>query len=400
MLRALVTITFFCMALPAAAATPDPDEILASGKFAEGIVALEAHLKQQPKDDKARFGLGLIQFVQSAQSLIQRYSIYGVQTRGNAQLQEILAVQSAPKEPLTYPLVRQITQEWLDDLSRIDETLSRIESEEVKLALHVGRIPLSLTRNGGPTVTLLPLLRDFRLGPPSREADFEIVFDRADVDWLRGYCHILRAIGEMILSHDSQGLFDVIAHRIFKHVKTPHEFLLEPRRSSNQGWWDWEEIADIIAAIHMIRFPVIEPKRMIVALDHLEHTLSFSREMWKRVLAETDDDHEWIPNPKQNGAINVNVSQEMIDNWLQAVDEAESVLKGKKLVPFWRGNPTRGVNVRRVFLEPTQLDLVLWIQGTAATPYLEVGESSSPDTWERINRAFGGRFFGFGFWFN
>ena len=400
MLKSLFPIAVVLIALPVWAAAPDADGILTSGRFAEGIVAFEAHLKEQPKDDVARFGLGAIQFVQGIERLGQKLAVYEPQTRGNPDLREIFPVPPAPSESLSYPMVRKILQEWQDDLARVDATLEQIENEQVKLTLHVGKVPLNVAGGGARTLTLLPLLRNFRLGAPGREADFVITFDRADVDWLRGYCHVMLAIGEIGLAYDGQGVFDVFAHRLFKHVKTPHEFLLEPNRNPNQGWFDIEEISDVIAAIHMLRFPLVEPKRMAVALGHFELTLSLSRQMWKRTLAETDDDREWIPNPKQKGAINIPVTQEMIDNWLRAVDEMESILQGKKLLPFWRGKLTRGVNLRRVFLEPMPLDLVLWVQGTAATPYLEEGEQTRPDTWQQINRSFGGQLIGFGFWFN
>ena len=122
--------------------------------------------------------------------------------------------------------------------------------------------------------------------------------------------------------------------------------------------------------------------------------------MWKRVMAETDNDNEWIPNPRQKGAINSPVTQAMVESWLKAVDEVELVLQGKKLIPFWRGKVTRGINVRKIFLEPTTLDLVLWVQGTAATPYLEEGELTLPETWQDFNRPFGGQLMGFGIYFN
>jgi hypothetical protein len=53
-----------------------------------------------------------------------------------------------------------------------------------------------------------------------------------------------------------------------------------------------------------------------------------------------------------------------------------------------------------VFTEPTQFDLVLWIQGSAATPYLEKGELTRPDVWREIERAFAGDFLGYAVWFN
>ncbi len=399
--RNLVAITLIWMTAPAWGAAPDVDALLSSGKFDEGVAVLEAHLKVEPKDDVSRLGLGVTQFVSAVQRLGQKLAVYGPRPRfafvvGGPAIAEV----PAPAEPLTYPTLRKINQEWLDDLARIEATLAKITSEEVKLPLHVGRVTMNLGTAETRSLTLLPILQQFRLGTAGREADFVIAFDRADVDWMRGYCHLLSALSEMMLAYDGQELFDVAAHRLFQHAKTPHAFLLEPNRPPNNGWFQFEDIADAVALIHMLRFPLVEPKRMEAALKHVEQTLSLSRQMWKRVLAETDNDREWIPGPKQKGAINIPVTQEIVDNWLRALDEAEQIVQGKKLIPFWRGKPTRGVNLRKVFLEPRQLDIVLWIQGTAATPYLEEGELTKPDTWQQINRAFGGQFLGFGFWFN
>jgi len=97
----------------------------------------------------------------------------------------------------------------------------------------------------------------------------------------------------------------------------------------------------------------------------------------------------------------------MIDSWLETVGEAEKVLQGKALIPFWRGKMEgRGLNLRRVFLEPpAAFEPIEWVQGTAATPYLEKGpltKLSDPRLGTRLNTAFGGPFnvVGFGFWFN
>ena len=388
----------FCVSV--SAATPDADAILSSGKFEEGVVSLEAHLKEQPQDDVARFGLGAVRFVSAVQKVGQKLAVYGPQPNLSLLTTPALANVPAPPELLTYERLRQINREWLEDLARVEATLAKITSEELKLPLHVGRVTMNLGTVEARSLTLLPVLRQFQLTPNGREADFVIAFDRADVDWLRGYCHLLSALSEIMLAYDGQGLFDVAAHRLFQHAKIPHEFLLEPNRTPQGGWFQFEEIADVVAFIHMLRFPLVEPKRMLVALAHIEQTLSLSRSMWKRIQAETDNDREWIPGSKQKGAINIRVTQEMVDNWLRALDEAEQIVQGKKLLPFWRGKPTRGVNMRKVFLEPRQLDIVLWVQGTAATPYLEEGELTQPDTWQQINRAFGGQFLGFGAWFN
>jgi len=402
--KTMIPLSIFLMALgmslPAFGAAPDADAFLSSGKFDEGVAALEAHLKVQPQDDVSRLGLGVTQFVSAVQRLGQKLAVYGPRPGFAFAGTPAIAEVPAPAEALTYPTLRKINQEWLNDLTRIEATLAKITSEDLKLPLHVGRVTMNLGTAETRSLTLLPILQQFRLGTAGREADFVIAFDRADVDCLRGYCHLLSALSEVMLAYDGQELFDVAAHRLFQHAKTPHAFLLEPNRDRNVGWWSFEDIADAVAMIHMLRFPLVEPKRMEVALAHIEQVLSLSRQMWKRIQAETDNDREWIPGSKQNGALNIEVTREMVDAWLRALGEAEQIVQGKKLIPFWRGKPTRGVNLRKVFLEPRRLDIVLWVQGTDATPYLEEGELTKPDTWQQINRAFGGQFLGFGAWFN
>jgi hypothetical protein len=130
-----------------------------------------------------------------------------------------------------------------------------------------------------------------------------------------------------------------------------------------------------------------------------------AREMWKQYGAETDDDQEWIPNAKQTGVLQVKVTQDMIDAWLKTLDNAEAVLKGEKLIPFWRAEITdRGVNLKRAFMESKTLDIVLWVQGPGAAPFLEKGtitELAEERTLNRLSTIFGGsNFFGFAFWFN
>ena len=137
------------------------------------------------------------------------------------------------------------------------------------------------------------------------------------------------------------------------------------------------------------------------ALHHLQEVTKLSRQSWKAILAETDDDHEWIPNPKQTGVFRgAKVSEEMVRRWFAFLDEADAILAGKKLVPFWRDAGGRGVNFQRVFTEPTTFDLILWIQGTGATPNLEKGTITDPEFWKTTDRVFRGEFLGFAIWFN
>src|SRR5262249_55268953 len=113
--------------------------------------------------------------------------------------------------------------------------------------------------------------------PPPAAADvtdekakeFVIAFDRGDVAWLRGYCHLLSAMAEVFLAHDSQELFNHSAHLAFAQPESPFSFL-KHRAGKNPREDDIGEIVDLIATIHLIRLPVIEPRRMLSALEHLE----------------------------------------------------------------------------------------------------------------------------------
>ena len=117
-------------------------------------------------------------------------------------------------------------------------------------------------------------------------------------------------------------------------------------------------------------------------------------------MAETDDDHEWIPGPKQkNGAFSdMPVSQEIVDEWLAALDDFDAVLDGKLLIPYWRFD--QGLNLRKVFFEPRTFDLVLWFTGHAAAPYVEAGPVMSDEVWRKRSEIFGGNFPGYAVWFN
>jgi hypothetical protein len=148
-------------------------------------------------------------------------------------------------------------------------------------------------------------------------------------------------------------------------------------------------------------FPLHDAERLRSAHGHLQAVIAQSRLSWQAIEAETDDEREWVPNERQQGVIpGVRVTRPIIDGWREFLDEADQLLAGKKLVPHWRGAEGTGVNLRRVFLEPRQFDLVLWVHGAAAAPYLERGATTSREHWQRLEQLFGGNFIGFAIWFN
>ncbi len=389
-----------CSRNAVAAELPLVERFLHAGQLAEGQQALNAELQKNPADDQARFGLGTLQFLRAVEHLGQSLHRYGLRSDRGQQLGvpflRLPVPVNAQPETLTYPAARKILETLIADLQAAETALAAVRDDQVKLPLRLAAVRLDLDGDGNPEDPLATVLNRYmggRSGMPAG-ADLRIVFDRGDVAWLRGYCHLLMAFGEIALAHDGRTLFDHTAHVFFANVDTPYPFLKDAADSL-----EWN-VVDVIAAIHLIRLPVCEPARLQTALGHLEQMLALSQESWKQILAETDDDHEWIPNPKQRGVLGIAVPQEMVDGWLQFIGETEKILAGKILVPFWRGRESRGVNLRRVFMEPRAFDLVLWVQGTAASPYLEQGQLTDARVWERLQRVFRGEFIGFAIWFN
>ncbi len=404
----LVAITAVYLQPTNAAIAPLPDPYLTSGRLAEGEKALGDYLQNSPRDDKTRFGLGVIQFMHGTERLLQSLYHYGmIQNPLSDTIPFVrLPVPKNPKpQTLTYDGLQQIFQTWIDDLATVRTTLEPIKDQHLKLALRVGLIRLDFDGNGkAEDKEMLWQIFNAVTGARVTEKDaqqFLIAFDRGDALWLQGYTHVLGAIGEFLRAYDSRELFASCAHLFFQSVDTPHKFLLShPKRDPNDYRAYNFEIIDLISAVHLSKFPLVEPQRMLTVLNHMKSVISLSRESWKSILAETDNDHEWIPNPKQQSAIpQVRVTDAMVKSWLNSLDEITFILDGKKNLPFWRDEKL-SIDFTRIFTEPRTFDLMSWIQGTAATHYLKKGNITDPAVWDEMFSAFGSNLFGFVIWFN
>jgi len=411
------SLTFFlflvavvrCLPLAASSADEPPfvEKYLLAGKLEEGEQALLAHLAKNEQDDQARFGLGVLQFCQAIDHLGQSLYRYGAGTE-DFFLNDMVPFLRMPvpenkdAEEVKSRDVRAILQTIIDDLSAADETLERIGSEDVKLPLHLLAIRFDFDQDGssGESESLKNIYLQY-MGRRDRGVTDEtiVVLDQADVYWLRGYCHLLQAMAESMLAYDFQPLWDVAAHLAFPNVKNEMAYLKskERRRRFDEG-----TILDTIAAIHSIQFKLADAQRLKRAHSHLLEVTRLSRKSWDAIMAETDDDQEWIPNPRQKSAVTrAAITDEMVKTWRDFLDELDALLKGEKLAPFWRGSDAEiGINLWKIFAEPTDFDLVYWIQGSGMKPFLEKGELTSPETWSRFQRVFRGNFIGFAIWFN
>lgn len=348
-----------------------------------------------------------MQFLQAIERLGQTFYRYGLNNgevtaslSGFPFLRLPMPLNPSP-EPIDYDKLRGVLATLVDDLAKAEATLAEIKSTAIDMPINLGLVRLDFDGDGkgSEEEALSTILARIAQGSfdPASVGPMLVDFDASDVPWLRAYCHLLSALAEFPLAHDWREAFEATFSGFFPSAGLPISKFEELPEAGEMGWF--VPAADLVAFIHLLHWPVAEPARLQSVLAHLEAIPPLSRENWKRIDAETDNGKEWLPNPRQTGVLPTSVvTQEAIDGWLMLLDEYEAVLQGKKLLPHWRFG--KGMNLRRLFLEPTTFDLVLLIQGSAAIPYLEDGEMTTGGTWRRIGELLGGNFFGYALWFN
>ena len=409
LLTALVLVPAF---LPAEAAAQEAAALtrqhFEAGTLAEGEGALAARLAANAGDDEARFGLGMVRFGRALEKFAQHQYRYGLQPTGE-RIVPFLRLPAPPNpnaERLTYEAQRAAFQAMIDDFAGVEATLAAMGPGDARIMLDLEKIRFSLAGAGGAeqAVPLMDLLRAAAsMGQPKAGAaaePFEAVFDRADVTWLRGYCRLLSAMLEFVLAYDWRETFAKTAGVFYPNLRA--DGIVDDSSLGNLvgGADSATFFADIIVMIHEVRWPVAEPARMGRVRDNLKQVIALSRENWRAILAEKDNDREWVPSPLQTSGVfpTMQVTQERVDAWHAALGEFDAVLDGRLLVPHWR--MAKGINIGGFSRSRGPFDLVLWITGHGAVPYLEDGPVMSSQSWRAWQQIFGGNFFMFAVYFN
>jgi len=223
--------------------------------------------------------------------------------------------------------------------------------------------------------------------------------DRADAIWLAGYTEVLAAQADFLLAHGFRRMMEATFHRVFPKAGLPMQDFMH---STAQLMLDPESdnaIADALALIHELSWDVTEPDRLKRVVARLRHVIALSRENWKAILAETDDNHELVPNPKQSGPTpDAKVSDEQVTAWLASLDTVDQVLDGKLLLPHWRFQ--KGFDLKAYFETVRRTDFVMLLTGYDALPFIKDGPVASADSFRQLNDAFGDAWLGYAFWFN
>ena len=381
---------------------------LETAVFDKAIAALDSKLKATPDDTEARFGEGLLLFAKAIQNYGIAQFTYGLQPPKGANIPLLrlpVPVNPLPRE-ITYAAQRATLQSLLDDLAKVDAMLAGMGPGDTKIVLDLNKVAFDFTGGGKAeqVTSMIEVMTGInpRGDNPKGGDKFEVAFDRADALWLRGYVHILSATIDFFLAYDWHETFEAAGGLFYPKVAgaTIPKGLSLSSLGSRSFFGDEPAFADLLALVHTAHWPVAEPARMKTVLGHLKSAIALSRENWKAIEAETDDDREWLPSPKQkNGVLpGMPITAEFVATWKIALDDFEAALDGKKLVPHWR--LTKGVNLKKVFEEPRLFDMVLWATGHAAAPYTQDGPMISQENWNRWQRGFGGNFLPYAFYIN
>lgn len=428
MKNTLISVALLGLVAGAAPAQPDAqqwiDDAFALQANGGTLTQVRAALAAHAGDDAVDFATGAVDFLLAGEQLLQ-----GAHRKGFANTlfpaarmlgadAGILAwLYNERPEPTTYADIVAGLSNFVTGLDKADRTL-RGAAGEFKCVINISNIRIDANADGrtddseslGHLFSMLPPRYVYNAEEERYEEvpvvpeDLVIAFDRGDAAWLRGYSHLLMAVGEVALAHDGQDLFDRTGHVLFPDAQIKYEFLRQSLFLNNQLGAAVPmsfDITDLIAFLGNLEFRVSDPARMHAALEHLRTTVTLGKEMWTWYDKENDDDREWIPNPNQTaGFFEVQVDAEMREAWLLFLDECDDLFAGRKVLRFWRGDGSQGIDVVKVFDQPQEFNLLYWIQGSAAAPYLREGEFTSDGTWNRLVDVFDDRVFRYSFWFN
>lgn len=410
-------------------------DALYSGAFEEGIAALNPLVESG--DQEAEFGRGMLRMLSSMQAISQALYRYGAAAPATGALGPVLGP-SLPANPspdkLTYEDFRAVLQAYVTgmDEARVDLEAAGGEGDYVipieplrlmmdvdgdgtvepseSLGAIVGNVaggppmvpPESLPPSGSSDTGSSERMQTDATGAPGGAPALVIGFDRADAIWLAGYSQVLAIPADFLLAHDFSEFFNVSFHRFF-----PLAGLMMQQYSRNAGgslMMDPETdtaIADAVAAIHTLNWQVADPARLKGVLERARMVTQSSRRNWDAILAETDDDHELIPSPRQTPigpAEDFAMTDEKVAAWRDTLDAVDRILDGELLLPHWRFK--QGFDLRAYLETATRTDIVLLLTGAGALPYLKDGPIADAETFRAANEAFGGSLLAYAFWFN
>jgi hypothetical protein len=382
-------------------------EALYAGDLDNGLETLRPRVEA---DKEAVFGTALLTLVQGIEGFAQALYRHGFAApsagalAGGQPLAVPVPVNPSP-EPLDYAAVRAMLtalRDRLDEASLLFERAA--QSGDYVVLFDPLLVRMDLTGDGKVEATesigglFAAASAMSRPGAPPALPEVTIGLDRADAFWLAGYTQVFAAQADFLLAHDFQSFVNATFHRFFPRAGLPMQDYADGGQLIFDATTD-SSIADAIAGIHSVSWPVEHPELLAAVLERFRHVTALSRQSWQAILAETDDTRELVPSPRQTSLVpDGKVTDEIVAAWHETLDVADRILSGELLVPHWRFR--QGFDLTAYFTTATRTDFVMLLTGYDAIPYLKDGPIADARSFAAANRVFGNDLLGYVFWFN
>lgn len=364
-------------------------EDLYAGRSQQAVERLTATIRAEPDNDVAKMELGFAgvvralekqaRFVVAHDLRLNDGVAFGIPWRDNQPRRDGLKT--------TYADIDASFETLVADLEAAERALAGIKSKDVSFVVELPRVGLDIDADG--KLSEFERLA-FHWAPPvpggarqPERAEGTARFDYADTLWLRSYCFVLSGAGHFWLSYDLREFFEVSGHLIAGNPEPSRRL----PRDNELGWQG--SIADIIGALHTFRGKVKSREHQRAVWEAAKSVVRLGRATWDAVEAETDDDREWLPSPKQRGIHGMPVTAPMVKVWREALEEIDLILDGKRLLPHPLVGGGLGVDLKLVLLETPEFDFVMFVHGDALRHALKKGPMTDQTLWLKLRETFG-----------
>lgn len=387
----VLALGLVCGAVLPAGAQTDYSAMLSGEGLAGTAAALEG------SDDPADlFVLGGVRFLQAVeQSFQKRYAMGLNEVAGPLPVLRIGLPPNPSPEPFDTALVEMVFSDLTTGMEGARAALAQIGDRDFAADIDLGAIWFDINANGtadrGEGIFEVAFATaGMMVRPPAQAGDTSpepdmVRFDRADADWLLAYTHLLSGIGEVVLGFNPTETVTTVLG-----AEADIQALRGPGYRSGMPIAGMDREMTLLAAYLATIETQPNAENGRAALAHFLAMVAANRNFWTRVAAETDNVDEWIPNDAQDHAFGMDFPNGVGATWQAVLADAEAALKGELLVPYWRIGPEAGLNLNRLFSEPPAFNLIGWIHGYDAVPYMEKGPVMNSASWRAFEQMVSG----------
>lgn len=350
-----------------------------------GLETAARALAGRPRTPETGFQLGAVRFLRAIETMMQvRYDTYDAAIPFIPGMMADLPPN--PNAQFKPEFLETALAGALEHLSGAEAALAAATAGEFAADIPLETVWFDIDRNGqrAEWEALTTILRGMGAQVDWTSINGAIRFDTADAEWLAAYVSLVSGTAELVLSLEPT-----------EAIRTIYEGRLQLERAGGIGAPDYmfgaDQWVDQAAAVIMVLDGKPDAARSKRALEHYRKVIAHNRTFWTELMAETDNEREWLPNPRQTSPFGVEITNELATSWQGVLAEMEDMLEGRTLIPFWRApqgppgsNEGVGINLRKLLSDPGDMNVALMIQGSAFAPFMERGKLVSMEAWGRF----------------